>query len=246
MYTRLIITVLIVAGVAVNTATAQSIRMVAQSNSTTNSNPTSTTQASTTQALNTVGAFTTSVFNSGCGAQQLCLSQPSSCDPSTGGSCDFIYSQQLSGQNYQLGLSGSSAGYIAVVLSTAGSVGNNDTTYICANNNSVVQSFVAYLIGNVLHMTPLGMNSMNGSVKGNRIQCIFNAMLPTRCPRALNLQVGFLTGSYNATNGTLGFPTVIFQKSANLSNAASHAITFKQSLTEAVLIVMVAQRLTMS
>ncbi|XP_028998947.1 putative ferric-chelate reductase 1 [Betta splendens] len=275
MYTRLIIAVLVVAAVAVNTATAQTnstnatttampnTTVVAAtpsstglpntaatsgstgSTNTTTSNVTITTQSTTTTPL-PVGALTTTISKNGCGTSKLCVRSPSSCDPSTG-ICYFISAKLQSGQNYQLELSGNTTGYIATALSTGSSVGNGDTTYICANNSGVVQFLVAsYSNGTGLTTTSTSsVSSVIGSVNGNKIQCVFNATLPAGITKASSslFQVGFLTGSYN--NGTLGNATLAFQQSADLSNPASHAITFKQSLTQAVLIVMVALGLTM-
>lgn len=58
-----------------------------------------------------------------CGTQQLCVAEPSGCDPSSG-SCFFLAAEQRSDQIFEFGLAGESEGYIAATLS-------NDATLVC-------------------------------------------------------------------------------------------------------------------
>ncbi|KAG8005985.1 putative ferric-chelate reductase 1, partial [Nibea albiflora] len=58
------------------------------------------------------------VSSTDCGTQQLCAAEPSSCDPSTAGSCFFLAAKRQSGQNFEFALAGESEGYLAATLST--------------------------------------------------------------------------------------------------------------------------------
>ncbi|XP_026209385.1 putative ferric-chelate reductase 1 [Anabas testudineus] len=256
MDARLVVTVLFVAAVAVNTATAQAATTAppTTTNVTTNATTTNVTTATTVPVTSSsqiagipAANLITSLSTSGCGTQQLCLSQPSSCDPSTNGSCYFVSAQQQNDPIYQFGLSGNSLGYIAVTLSLDSTLGNNDTTYICANSSGSVQFFSAFLNGTTLNKTTVANTVVNGSVNGNKIQCTFNATVPTQTTKvASNMRVAVSTGSFNSSDNSLGPVTFQFNRTvANLSNpnstvtegTSNHAITLQHSLTQALLII---------
>jgi len=59
----------------------------------------------------------TNISRAGCGTEALCAAQPAGCDPASG-SCFFLNAKQLSGNNFEFGLAGESAGYVAATLST--------------------------------------------------------------------------------------------------------------------------------
>lgn len=66
--------------------------------------------------LNFSSHFQENLDNTGCGAQRLCVNEPSSCDPGSG-SCSFFSAKQDSGQNFEFALAAESEGYIGAVLS---------------------------------------------------------------------------------------------------------------------------------
>ncbi|XP_036969070.1 mucin-1-like [Acanthopagrus latus] len=205
----------------------------------------------------TVENLETPIDRTGCGTQQLCAAEPASCNPAVAGSCFFLSARQTSGQNFEFGLAGESDGYIAATLSSDSTLGSNDTTYVCANNNSVVVFFSALLNNDVLTPTVLNVNSVRGRVNGRRIQCTFAATVPDSSTsistRASNVAVAISTGPFNSTSGALGTPVTRLQSAVinlanptNISNTATttspatmttgHAITLQQSLMQAMLI----------
>ncbi|XP_029382781.1 uncharacterized protein LOC115059258 [Echeneis naucrates] len=210
----------------------------------------------------------------GCGSEQLCAAEPSNCNPSSAG-CFFLGARRQSGRNFACVLAGQSAGYIAATLSLDGTVGNNDTTYVCANNNGKVRFFSTVLVNEALIETELPVNSVRGRVNGTTIQCSFSATIPSQRLRNTNFAVQISSGPFNSTSGTLGAPTAQFRSTdvdltnfnATVTNeisnttttaapsttvpttaaptttvpttaatTANHAITFRQSLTQALLI----------
>ncbi|TKS93186.1 putative ferric-chelate reductase 1 [Collichthys lucidus] len=196
--------------------------------------------------------------SSGCGTEQLCAGEPSSCDPSTDGSCFFLAAKRQNGQNFEFALAGESDGYLAATLSTDSTLGGNDTTYVCAINNSVVQFFGALLNNGQLVVKELNVNSVKGRVTGRKIQCRFTATVPVSRARTTSFTLGISTGDFNSTSGTLGAPqTKLRSNQVNLANpnttvtnqvtsnatttpspntTPSHGVTFQQSLTQALLI----------
>nr|XP_020444931.1 uncharacterized protein LOC109953818 [Monopterus albus] len=135
---------------------------------------------------------------------------PSGCNPSTSGSCFYFSAQPQSVQTvsiYIFELSGISPGYIAVTLSPNASPGNNESTYICANNKGKVKFFSALLQSDgTLVKQQLSVNSVKGSVDGDKIQCTFMATVPASATRAsaTPLSVQVFTGTYNSDNENLG------------------------------------------
>ncbi|XP_073330535.1 uncharacterized protein [Pagrus major] len=192
--------------------------------------PTATTVVPTTAAPpltpnTTVENLETPINNTGCGTEQLCAAEPSSCNPAVAGSCFFLSARQTSGQNFEFGLSGESDGYIAATLSTDSTLGGNDTTYICANNNSAVAFFSAVLNNNELILTELNVNSVRGRVNGNRIQCTFAATVPdsaaatSRSTRTSGLALTISTGPFDNATGALGAPEPrLVTPAVNLAN----------------------------
>nr|XP_046237224.1 mucin-5AC [Scatophagus argus] len=208
----------------------------------------------------TVETLETDISRAGCGTERLCAAEPSTCDPAIAGSCFFLSAKQQSGQNFEFGLSGESEGYLAASLSVDNTLGDNDQTYVCANNNGLVQFFGALLNNGQLTVTQLNANSVRGRVNGNRIQCTFAATVPGSTTRASTLSLAISTGPFNSTSGTLGPPntqlrsdpvdlgnpnaTVTNQITPNstvspttvAATTANHAITLQQSLMQALLI----------
>ncbi|XP_031707268.1 putative ferric-chelate reductase 1 [Anarrhichthys ocellatus] len=206
----------------------------------------------------TVETLETPVSRTGCGSQRLCGTQPTGCDPSANNSCFFAsFKQRGNSRNFEIEVSGESDGYVACTLSRDSTLGGNDTTYVCANNNGAVEFFGALLNNNQLTKTTLNVNSVKGKVNGRKIQCTFAATAPpplvTRAGESF--AIGISTGPF--TNGTLGTSTSRFLSplvdvsnsngtaintlNANTTtttaspNTTSHGITLRQSLTQAVL-----------
>ncbi|CAI5671887.1 unnamed protein product [Oreochromis niloticus] len=204
----------------------------------------------------------TSITRDNCSKTQLCVSQPSGCDPSSG-TCFFLGAQQLGGQNFRFSLAGQSDGYVALILSRNTTPGVNDTTYICANNNSVVNYISALLNNGKLTRTTLNVNNVKGKVSGKNIQCQFDATIPdststtTRADTSTtSFSVSVSTGTYNATSDDLGSPAaqirtnvvdlsnvtaaitnLISSNSTNTTTtSAANAITIQQSLMQVLLI----------
>ncbi|XP_022623913.1 putative ferric-chelate reductase 1 [Seriola dumerili] len=216
----------------------------------------------------TVEALETNVSRAECGTQQLCVAEPAVCDPSATGSCFFLAATQQSGSNFDFSISGESDGYIAATLSPDTTVGDNDTTYVCANNNGSVRFFSTVLNNGELVPTELNVNSVRGRVNGRRIQCTFSATLPSPTTRTTGFAISLSDGPFNATSGDLGSPTTRFRSpvvdltnvNATVNNqitttttattaapttTANHGITFHQSLTQALLITVGALGLAM-
>ncbi|XP_055793080.1 uncharacterized protein LOC129864821 [Salvelinus fontinalis] len=175
-----------------------------------------------------VPAFTQSISRTNCGKTQFCAAEPSDCDPAMAGSCFFVSMQQSSGQTFSLQLRGESRGYIAVGFSKNTTQGVNDTTYVCANNNGTMKFFTTLLLNKVLTVTgTLPVDSVNGSVNGQIIQCTFSATLP-------EATTSFVLSISNGTviNETLGTPKVVLVSNAavNLANPNSTVINFLNAI----------------
>ncbi|XP_019122138.2 putative ferric-chelate reductase 1 [Larimichthys crocea] len=208
----------------------------------------------------TVETLQTTISRARCGTEQLCAGEPSSCDPSTDGSCFFLAAKRQNGQNFEFALAGESDGYLAATLSTDSALGGNDTTYVCAISNGVVQFFGALLNDGKLVRQELNVNSVKGRVTGRKIQCTFAATVPISRARTTRFTLGISTGTFDSTSGNLGPPqTQLRSNAVNLANPSAtvtnevsttsnsttsspnttpsnHAITFQQSLTQALLI----------
>ncbi|CAI5671889.1 unnamed protein product [Oreochromis niloticus] len=228
-----------------------------QINATTTTAPSNTTAAPTTPAPlvpdSTVTTLNTSLTKDNCSKTQLCVSQPSGCDPSSG-TCFFLGAQQLGGQNFRFSLAGQSDGYVALTLSRNTTPGTNDTTYICANNNSVVKYISALLNNGKLTRTTLNVNNVKGKVNGKNIQCQFDATIPdsssttTRAATSTtSFSVSVSNGTYNATSDDLGSPTAQIRTNVvdlsnvtaainNLITNAANAVTIQQSMIQVLLI----------
>ncbi|CAK6982435.1 putative ferric-chelate reductase 1 [Scomber scombrus] len=192
----------------------------------------------------------------------LCAAEPTTCDPSQSSSCFFCGAKQSSGRNFDFSLSGESEGYVAASLSTDTTAGDNDATYICANDNGVIKFFSALLDNDVLTVTTLAVTNVKGSVNGNKIQCTFSAIIPAASVsrrslsiRAQSFSLSVSTGAFNSTSDTLGSPTAKIQTNVvNLANSTStitnlvntatttatpttsHAVTLQQSFMQALLV----------
>ncbi|XP_037335832.2 putative ferric-chelate reductase 1 [Pungitius pungitius] len=203
----------------------------------------------------TVETLQTPLSRAACGTTELCVAEPSSCDPSTS-SCFFLSAMLISGNKFAFGLSGESDGYIAATLSPDATLGGNDPTYVCANNRGAVKFVSTFLNNGHLTVTVLNVSSVKGKVDGRNIQCTFATTVPTPAARASNSVLAVSTGHFNSTSGTLGRPTPRIQSSVvdlanpkvtvinNVAlNTTSHAMTFHQSLTQVVLITVGVLRL---
>ncbi|XP_042370512.1 putative ferric-chelate reductase 1 [Plectropomus leopardus] len=190
----------------------------------------------------TVTALMTNINRTGCGSAKLCAADPADCTPGNAG-CFLASADQISGQNFNFELAGETEGYLAAALSTDSSLGGNDTTYVCANNNGTVKFIGAVLNNGMLTMTEQRVNSVKGSIRGNLIQCTFAATVPNSSTRTTRFSIGILNGTFNSTSGALGNASTRFQSGildlsnpgANVTNI-NHAAAFKQSLTQALLI----------
>ncbi|XP_070849361.1 putative ferric-chelate reductase 1 isoform X2 [Chaetodon trifascialis] len=205
----------------------------------------------------TVETLETTISNTGCGTEQLCAAEPSSCDPSSPGSCFFLAAKQQSGQNFEFGLAGESDGYLAASLSPDGTLGGNDTTYICANNNGAVKFIGALLNNGKLTEKELNVNSVKGKVDGKTIQCTFAATVPDAVARTTGFSLAISTGPYDSNTGNLGAPSTQLKSpvvdlgnpSATVTNeiaanttaspnttASGYSFTLKQPMTQTLLI----------
>ncbi|XP_038587503.1 mucin-5AC-like isoform X2 [Micropterus salmoides] len=199
------------AGATTSTAAAAgATTTTAAPTATTTAAPTATTTAPPLTPNTTVTALQTPLSRTGCGAQQLCAAQPSNCDPSSG-SCFFLSAQQQSGQNFMLGLSGRSAGYIAASLAPDTTLAGNVTTYVCAKNGSAVQFFSTFLNNGTLIPTTLNVSSVKGKIDGTKIQCKFDATVPDQATKSPNLALVISNGTFNSTSGALGKPDIKFK-----------------------------------
>lgn len=197
------------------------------------------------------------ISRQGCSTTRLCGAQPAGCDPTNSPTCNLVSINSEGGQNFRFRLVGVSDGYIACIVSNDGNVGNNDSTYVCANNNNVVQFFSTVFNNGVLENRTLPVNSVRGRVNGNSIQCSFSATVPASQTRSQSAVLALVVGSFNTTTGSLGMPSVILQSnpvnladptavitnqvngtsSSTMSPATtSHGATLQQSLLQALLI----------
>ncbi|KAM9836908.1 uncharacterized protein ACBR49_019322 [Aulostomus maculatus] len=196
----------------------------------------------------TVENLETEINRTGCGSEQLCIAEPAECDPSEGDTCFFAATRQTNGQNFEFELSGESDGYIAVSLSEDTTVGGNDTTYICANDDGVVRFFGALLDNDELSVVTLNANSVRGRLQEGTIQCTFAATVTDAArltaARATSRSLSVLTGDFD--NGRFSAPETRVQTSvinlgdpnANATNieSSAHTVILQQSLTQALLI----------
>ncbi|CAL8327081.1 unnamed protein product [Lota lota] len=202
----------------------------------------------------TVEVLPTAISNKGCSSSQLCASQPESCNPSQPGSCFFVSTKQTAGQNFEFSLSGESKGYLGCTLSTDSTLGGNDTTYICANNNGSLKFIGALLNNGRLTTQTLPVNSVKGRIDGNRIQCTFAATIPNATARNTEstFTVAVVTGTFS--NSELGPPKTELQTqkvelgnpNSNTTNTISASGRPKhQALSQALLIIIGTMGLAM-
>ncbi|XP_041820806.1 sericin 1-like [Chelmon rostratus] len=205
----------------------------------------------------TVENLETTISNTGCGTEQLCAAEPSSCNPASSGSCFFLAAKQQSGQNFDFELSGESEGYLAASLSSDSTLGGNDTTYVCANDNGVVKFIGAVLDNGKLTEKELNVNTVKGKVTGKTIQCTFAATVPDPVARTAGFSVSVSTGTYNSSSDRLGpvntqlkspvvdltkpNTVVINELATNTTTSpnttdSSYSFTLQQSMTQALLI----------
>ncbi|KAK6291867.1 hypothetical protein J4Q44_G00376520 [Coregonus suidteri] len=183
----------------------------------------------------TVTPLTGNILRAECGKTQFCAAVPDNCDPSVAGSCFFVSTKQSSGQTFSFQLRGVSSGYIAVGLSTDSIQGGNDTTYVCANNNGIVQFFTALLDnGNLTKTNTLPVNSVKGSVNNQTIQCTFSATVPNATATRSSDTSFFISISNGTfTKGILGSPTAVLvsSKGVDLSNSTATVTNSLNNIT---------------
>ncbi|KAK0153175.1 putative ferric-chelate reductase 1 [Merluccius polli] len=183
---------------------------------------TATSIASTAVMSSTAAATTIPISNDNCSSTQLCAAEPGDCDPAVSRSCSFIGARQTGGRNFEFALSGQSDGYIGCTLSPDATLGGNDITYVCANNNGSVQFIGAVFNNDSLSQQTVNTNSVRGRINGNQIQCTFRATVPDTTARttATTFSVAAISGSFS--NGVLGDPTAIIQTNVvDISNTTS-------------------------
>ncbi|XP_028973134.2 putative ferric-chelate reductase 1 [Esox lucius] len=189
-----------------------------------------------TLASNTASSVNISSTN--CGTTQFCAAQPAGCNPSVSGSCFFVSTSLISGQNLSFQLQGQSSDYVAVGLSRTIKTGQNDYIYVCANINNTV-NFLSILYNNgVLTLTDtLSSNLVTGSVSGQTIQCIFSALVPN-ATSTMSSSTSFFISIYagTLTNGVPDSPKAVFISTAavDLSNpnaTATNSLNSNNSTT---------------
>ncbi|XP_054914406.1 uncharacterized protein LOC129378156 [Poeciliopsis prolifica] len=204
---------------AQNTTTHPTNMSITSANSTMTTPMMNVSMTASTQLVpnNTVVTLESNITKAECGSKQLCVSEPSNCEPSVPGSCFFLAANLQNDGNFNFGLSGESDGYIAATLT--GGVGEGDPTYVCANSKGKVKFFSTILTNGVLNISTLNVTSVKGKINGRTIQCSFVATVPQ--PRArVTLGLAVSTGAYNDTNESLGLPkTVIRVTSVDLANS---------------------------
>ncbi|CAL8238500.1 unnamed protein product, partial [Merluccius merluccius] len=171
----------------------------------------------------------TPISNDNCASTQLCAAEPEDCDPAVPGSCFFVGIRGMGNRNFEFALSGQSDGYIGCTLSPDATLGGNDITYVCANNNGSVQFIGAVLDNDSLIPQTVNANSVRGRINGNQIQCTFRATVPDATARMTEttFSIAAIRGLFN--NGVLGDPRVIIQtillELANPDSDTSNIIT---------------------
>ncbi|XP_024290149.2 putative ferric-chelate reductase 1 isoform X3 [Oncorhynchus tshawytscha] len=191
--------------------------MGAEAQNTTMAPNSNATMANVTMAPNVtmtpVTALMVNISMAECKKSQLCAAKPPDCDPAVAGSCFFVSIKKSLGQIFSFQLRGVSSGYIAVGLSKTSTQGQNDTTYVCANNNGKVKFFTALLDKGVLTINnKLPVESVKGSVNGQTIQCTFSATVPNAtATRSIdtNYYLSISNGTFNSVTDTLGSPQAI-------------------------------------
>ncbi|XP_023804657.1 cell wall protein AWA1 isoform X2 [Oryzias latipes] len=205
-----------------------------------------------TSSAAAVPPLLTAVSNSGCGSEKLCAAEPSSCNPAVEGTCSFLSAKHKSGQIFSFELSGRSSGYIGSVFSPTTIQGNNDSTYVCANNNGTVKFITAVLNDNTLTEKSLNVTSgsVRGTITGDKIQCIFEATLPDTSKRAAGYSVSILSGTFNFSSGALGTPETLLKTNvvnltdptanvtslSNINGTNSGVVPHHQPLIQALLV----------
>ncbi|KAF6714934.1 putative ferric-chelate reductase 1 [Oryzias melastigma] len=203
---------------------------------------TSTPASTTTSFAPTVALLETVVSNTSCGTEKLCAARPTSCNPAAGGTCSFLSVKQKSGQIYSFEISGQSTGYIGSLLSIDTTWGNNDSAYLCANNNGRVTFITALYDGTQLTVSSLNVTSGSeaGRVDGSTIQCTFESTLPDTNTRAADYAVAVINGTYDIRTGALGIPSILFNTSilnlTDVANSSPGVVPNQQSLLHVLLL----------
>ncbi|KAK7910372.1 hypothetical protein WMY93_015056 [Mugilogobius chulae] len=150
----------------------------------------------------------TPVTRGSCGSTDLCAAEPPSCDPaSNSNSCFFLGTRREHGRDFEMRMSGQSAGYVGCTLESHS--GRNVTFYICANDNGRVRMITAIITpsGQII-IRELPVNRVRGRVNGNQIQCTFFVTVPDEGTVSTDttFAVGVVTGDYNAVSNSVGTP----------------------------------------
>ncbi|XP_034146184.1 putative ferric-chelate reductase 1 [Esox lucius] len=188
------------------------------------------------------------ISRANCGTTQFCAAQPAGCNPSVSGSCFFVSTILISGQNFYFQLQGQSSGYVAVLLSKTTTTGQYYSVYVCANINNTFKLFsIIYNNGTLTPTNTLPSNLVTGSVSGQTIQCIFSALVPNAT--STKKSTSFFISIYNGTvtNGLLGSPNAIFTSTAavdlsnpnatatnRLTSASPNAFGLQRTLSQAL------------
>ncbi|RVE60315.1 hypothetical protein OJAV_G00179500 [Oryzias javanicus] len=211
-------------------------------NTTLASTPNTTLAPPVTSFASTIAALQAIISNTSCGTEKLCAAKPTSCNPAAGGTCSFLSVKQKSGQRYSFEISGQSTGYIGSLLSIDTTWGNNDSAYLCANNNGRVTFITALYDGTQLNLSPLNVTSGSeaGRVEGSTIQCTFESTLPDTNTRAADYAVAVINGTYDIRSGALGLPSILFNTSilnlTNVANSSPGLVPHQQSLLHGLLL----------
>ncbi|XP_053486083.1 location of vulva defective 1 [Ictalurus furcatus] len=158
------------------------------------------------------------ISRSGCNTSKLCVSEASTCDPAGNSSC-FFSSFQVNTQSIYYELSGTTSGYVALGLTNQTGTFVFLCGYYTANSSFFFQTAIKN--GSSLNLTTLNtVNSNQGFVTQNLIQCVFNtsATLSTRASNTALYTISLMNGTTNGTR--LGDPNTLYTSpsAVDLSN----------------------------
>ncbi|XP_050986428.1 putative ferric-chelate reductase 1 [Labeo rohita] len=191
--------------------------------------------------LSTRANLTSNITRNECGKTKLCLDIPKGCDPSGSSQC-FFTSVQINATtpSLMLELSGNSNGYIALAAGTTSNVSQGlNIVFVCGNNSGSFFLQTAIFSKTLVPTNVPNVNSIQGSIQPNLVQCVFSVPIDLNTITFLNTVSGtninisnianskvnvFLDIMEGSTNGTvLGEPRSVLGSSAlvNLANVTS-------------------------
>ncbi|XP_073704110.1 uncharacterized protein [Garra rufa] len=201
--------------------------------------------------LSTPKNLTSNITRNECGKTKLCLDNPKGCDPSGSSQC-FFASSQMTSSNLTVELSGNSSGYIALAAGVISNVTRGlHIIFVCGSNSSSFFFQTAGLSNTLVTTNVPNVNNIQGSIKPNLIQCVFNIPIDLSVIGFLNNINGsninisniadsqanvFLDILQGSTNGTvLGEPKSVLGSSAlvNLANVNSTNVVSTTDITTA-------------